>query len=317
MTTLAEQKPVDALPPRKPRRGRVVEEQERSVISTADLRRPSVRYTLRIIQVLILIALVIAAVGPLLWLAKSAVSTTQDILVRPLELWPSGIQWQNLSTAFTRVNVGPALLNTLYIAFGSLIANLFVSTTAAYLLSVIRPRWSPLLSGAILATLFIPGVVSLVPLYLTLVKLPVTGGSLINTYWGLWLPAAANAFSILIIKRFFDAIPAELFEAAKIDGAGPVRVLVLIVLPLSRPILGVVALLTVIGSYKDYLLPLLVLPNPALQPISVILPKLASTSELAIYIAALFLAVTIPIALFLIFQKQFLRGVGTAGAVKG
>lgn len=296
---------------------RGAEDQERSLISSADRKRGAVRISLRVLQGITLAGLVIAGVGPVLWLFKAAVSTTQDTLRAPLAPFPSGLQWHNLLDAWTVGHIGQSLLNTLLLAVGSLGANLIVATTAAYLLSVLRPRWGAALSGAILATLFIPGVVSLVPLYLTVVKLPLTHTSLLNTYWAVWLPAAANAFNVVVIKRFFDSLPQQLFEAARIDGAGAWRVFTLVVLPLSRPILGVVSLLTVIASWKDYLWPLLVLQNPAVQPLSVALPTLTNTTTLAVQMAALALTVVIPIALFLIFQRQFLRGVGMSGGVKG
>jgi len=299
------------------RRRRAAEPVERSVISAADRRRPSVRIVLVSVQALILVGLLVAGLGPLLWLFKASLSTSQDILRHPFALWPSGVQWGNLTTAWERARIGFYLRNTAVVALGSWVANLFVSVTAAYVLSVLRPKWAPLLSGAILVTLFIPSVVSLVPLYLTVLDLPLVGGSLLNTYWAVWLPAAANAFNVLVIKRFFDALPAELFEAARIDGAGPVRILVSIVLPLSRPILAVVSLLTVIASWKDFLWPLLVLQRPDLQPLSVALPQLTRTAELNVQMAGLFLALLVPVLLFLVFQRQFLSGVGMSGGVKG
>jgi len=89
------------------------------------------------------------------------------------------------------------------------------------------------------------------------------------------------------------------------------------VLPMSRPILGVISLLTIIAAYKEFLWPLLVLPDPDLQPLSVALPRLESSTELAVFLAALFISVIIPVALFLVFQRQFLRSAGSVGAVKG
>jgi multiple sugar transport system permease protein len=293
------------------------DEQERSVISAADRKRRPVRVTLIVVQSLILVALVIAGIGPVAWLFKAAVSTTQDTLRSPLAFFPSGIQLQNVVDAWTVGHIGQSLLNTLILAVGSLVTNLVVATTAAYVLSILRPRWGGVLSAAILATLFIPSVVPLVPLYLTIVHLPLTHTSLLNTYWAVWLPAAANAFNTVVIKRFFDSLPRELFEAARIDGAGAWRIFTLIVIPLSRPILGVVSLLTVIASWKDYLWPLLVLQNPSVQPLAVALPTLTNTTTLAVQMAALALTVFIPIVLFLIFQRQFLRGVGMSGGVKG
>jgi multiple sugar transport system permease protein len=140
---------------------------------------------------------------------------------------------------------------------------------------------------------------------------------MIDTFWAVWLPAGASAFNVVLIKRFFDNLPREIFEAARVDGAGPFQLFWSIVLPLSRPILGVVSVFAVIATWKDYLWPLLVLRNPNLQPLSVRLPTLQPTTELDIFIAALTISTSIPIALFLLFQRMFLRGAGLSGAIKG
>ena len=162
-----------------------------------------------------------------------------------------------------------------------------VATTAGYALSVLRPRFTRLLTGLVLATLFVPSIVLLVPLYLTVVDVPILHVRLIDTFWAVWLPAGASAFNVVLMKRFFDNLPREIFEAARVDGAGPFRLFWSIVLPMSRPILGVVSVFAVIATWKDYLWPLLVLPNPNLQPLSVRLPTLQPTTELDIFIAAL------------------------------
>ncbi|TCM40215.1 carbohydrate ABC transporter permease [Kribbella sp. VKM Ac-2568] len=302
--------------PATTRKRRTAEPQERGIISHADRRRPLVQYGLPVIEVLLFIGVVVAGVGPLLWLLKSGLSTSQDILRGPMQLWPSGIQWQNIPNAWNQVQIGSYLGNTAIIAIGSLISTLFVCTTGAFVLSVLRPKWGPVITGAVLATLFLPGVISLVPLYLTILKMPVLGFNLQNTFWAVWLPQAAGAFNILVMKRYFDAIPRELIEAARIDGASNLRLFTALILPMSKPIIGVVALLTVIGSWKDYLWPLLVLPDPKMQPISVALPRVAQTTEISLQMSALFLAVLIPVVLFLVFQKQFLRGVGMSGGIK-
>lgn len=290
----------------------------RTNIADADRRRPVVRITLGILQTLVLIGLVVAGLGPLVWLGLAAVSPTQDLIREPFAFFTSGVvQWENIGIAWERGRIGHYLLNTAVLALGSTVATLIVSTTAAFVITVLKPKWGRLLSGAILATLFVPGIVALVPLYLTVRELPVFGVSLLNTPWAVWLPAAATAFNVLIIARFLESIPADLYDAARIDGAGALRILGSIVLPLSRPILGVVGLLAVVASWKDYLWPLLVLPDPDKQPVSVALPRLAAQTELSVQMAALFLSLIIPVVLFLIFQRQFLRGASMAGGVKG
>jgi multiple sugar transport system permease protein len=299
------------------RRRAVEDEAARGVISVMDRQRAAVRIPLRIIEGAILIVLVITGIGPVLWLAKSAVSPTQDTLREPFAIFPSGVvKWGNLAEAWSRAHIGTYLLNTAVIAVGTVVAVVVVCTTVAYVLSVLRPWWGPALQGAILITLFVPGIVVLVPLYLTIVDLPITGGSLVDSYFAIWLPAAAGAFNILVVKRFFDAIPRELIEAARIDGAGPVRVFFQLILPLSRPILGVVGLLTFMASWKDYLWPLIVIQNPDLKPISVALPQLQRNTEVSIQLAALLLAIILPILIFLVFQRQIMRGAGLGSGIK-
>lgn len=300
---------------RKPRQGRTY---ERGAISFADRKRPSVRIVLVLAQALIFVALAIVSLGPVVWLFLAALSDPQTLVRNPLGVFTSGeYRWENFVTAWNSVKVGHYLLNTVWVVAGSWFVTIFTCATGAYVLSVLRPKWGNILSAAILATLFIPNVISLVPLYLTIIEMPVIGVSLIDTYWAVWLPHAASAFLLLIFKRFFDQIPAELYEAARIDGAGPFRVFTAIILPMSKPIIGVASLLTIIASWKDFLWPMLVLPNSNLQPISVALPRIAETVPLNIQMAALAITIIVPVGLFLLLQRHFLEGAGSAGALKG
>jgi len=289
---------------------------DRGILSGFDRRKRSVRASMAGVHVLLVVGLVVAGLGPILWLAKAAVTSTQDTISTPLLVWPNGIDWANLAQAWFEVHVDQYFLNTLVLAFGSWLFSIVVATTAGYGLSVLRPRYAGILNGAVLATLFVPSVVLLVPLYLTIVQPPV-GHSLLNNYLAVWLPAATNAFNILLVKRFFDNLPREVFEAARTDGAGPFRLFWSIVLPMSRPILGVVSVFAIIASLKDYLWPMLVLPDPAVQPLGVRLPAIQSQVELDVFLAALAMSTIIPIVLFLAFQRVFLRSAGLGGAVKG
>ncbi len=284
----------------------------RGILSRSDWRRPSVRRTARVVHGVLLALLFLIGFGPMLWLAKAAVTPTQDTLREPLSLWPNGFDFANLATAWTRVEIDKYFLNTVVIAAGAWFVQLLVATTAGYALSVLRPRYRKVLTGVVLATLFVPSVVLLVPLYLTVVD-----ADLINTFWAVWLPAGANAFAILLVQRFFDGLPREVFEAARVDGAGPYRLFWSVVLPMSRPILGVVSVFAVVAAWKDFLWPLLVLPDPALQPLSVRLPALQQYVELDVFLAALAISTVIPVALFLVFQRLFLKGDALSGAVKG
>lgn len=299
------------------RRRRPRDEEDRGALSPADWRRPAVRRSMRLSHGVLLALLVLCGLGPLVLLAKFAVTPTQDILRTPLAVFPHGIAWENLGAAWNDVQVSRYFLNTVVIAAGSWASQILVATTGGYLLSVLRPRYARLVHGAVLATLFVPAVVLLVPLYLVILDPPVLGRSLMNSYWAVWLPAGASAFNVLLVQRFFDSLPREVFEAARVDGAGPFRLFWSIVLPMSRPILGVVSVFAVIASWKDFLWPLLVLRDPDIQPLSVRLPSLQATTDLGVLMAALAISTLIPVLLFLVFQRLFLRGAGLGGAVKG
>ena len=290
---------------------------ERGLISPTDWRRPRVRWTLRVIHAATLLFLVIFGLGPLLWLAKSSITPTQDTLRTPMALWPHGFDLGYFVTAWTHMHIDRYFLNTVWIAAGSWFVQIVVATTAGYALSVLRPRFGRLMMALVLATLFVPSIVLLVPLYLTVVDVPILHIRMIDTFWAVWLPAGANAFNVVIMKRFFDNLPREIFEAARVDGAGPFRLFWSIVLSMSSPIIGVVSVFAVIGTWKDYLWPLLELRNPNIQPLSVRLPTLQPATELNIFLAALAISTLIPIVLFLLFQRMFLRGGGLSGAIKG
>jgi multiple sugar transport system permease protein len=288
-----------------------------ALVSAADWRRPGVRWGLGVAQTVLLVGLIVIGLGPLVWLAKSAITPTNDTLTNPMALFPHGAAWSNLHQAWSDVRIGRYFWNTVVLAFGSWFAQIVVATTGGYALSVLRPRYARVITALLLLTLFVPTVVLLVPLYIEIVHPPVIHHSFVDSYWAVWLPAGASAFNVVLVQRFFDNLPREIFEAARVDGAGGVRLFTAIVLPMSRPILGVVSVFAVLASWKDFLWPLLVLTNPDEQPLSVRLPSIQAQTELGVFLAALFIATLVPIAGFLIFQRSFLRGSGLSGAVKG
>jgi multiple sugar transport system permease protein len=301
----------------KKRAARTSSSADRALISAADWQRARVRWTVGIAQTLLFVGLVVIGLGPLLWLAKSAISPTTDTITHPMALFPHGTAWSNLREAWSSVRVSVYFWNTVVLAIGSWASQIVVATTAGFALSVLRPRYAKLLTGLVLTTLFVPAVVLLVPLYIEIVHPPLIHHSFIDSYWAIWLPAGASAFNVVLVKRFFDNLPREIFEAARVDGAGGYRLFASIVLPLSRPILGVVSVFAILASWKDFLWPLLVLTNPDGQPLSVRLPTIQAQTPLGVFLAALFIASLVPIVGFLIFQRSFLRGGGLGGAIKG
>lgn len=286
---------------------------ERQLISDADLRRPGFRIGWSVSRIVVLAAAVLAGAGPLFWTARSALSSTQQLLRDPLAIWPSPTQWHNLSEAWSSLEIGRYLLNTLVLVGGSWLSQLVVATTAGYALSVLRPWLGRVIYVAILATLFVPGTVSMVALYLTVLHLPGLGIDLTGTPFAVWLPAGAHAFNVLLAKQFFDGIPRDLFDAAQVDGAGPLTIFWRLVLPLSRPLIAVISLLSVMSAWKDFLWPLIVIPDPTAQPLAVALPRLADSADQSLLLAGMFIAFIPPLLIFIIFQRHIVQGISFTG----
>ena len=159
--------------------------------------------------------LVVVGLGPILWLAKSAITPTQDTITHPMALFPHGLAWSNLREAWIERRRRPLLLEHRRDRVRLLARQIVVATTGGFALSVLRPRYGKVITALLLATLFVPAVVLLVPLYVEIVHPPLIHHSFINSYWAIWLPAGASAFNVILMKRFFDNLPREIFEAAR------------------------------------------------------------------------------------------------------
>ncbi|WP_194922492.1 carbohydrate ABC transporter permease [Catenulispora pinisilvae] len=277
---------------------------------------PAARAATRSIQAATLILLLAAGIGPLYWMIKGAVSPPAQTVAHPLAVWPGQARFANFSTAFHELGIGHYLLNTLIVVSGSWAVQLFVSVTAGFALSVLRPRFGKVVYAMILATMFVPYTVNLVSLFLTIIDVPIIHVDLADTYWALWLPAGASAFTVLLAKQFFDSLPRELFDAAHVDGCSTRHLLTKIVLPMSRPVLAVISLLAVTHSWKEFVWPLVALTDPTKQPISVALSQLSGQAPQDQLIAAMVMAAAPPIVVFAVFQRQIVAGLGFTG-VKG
>ena len=294
------------------------EEKTGGLLSHNEWARRDLRWLFGSAQALLFVLLILIGLGPVVWLAKGAITPTIDTLRNPLALFPHGVAWSNLTEAWSQVHVGRYFWNTVVLAFGSWLCQIVVATTGAFVLSVLRPAWGKFIYWLLLGTLFVPAIVLVVPLYIEIVHPPLIRHSFVESYWAIWLPAGASAFNVVLMKRFFDNLPRELFEAAKIDGAGPVRLFFSIVLPLSKPILGVVSVFAILAEWKNFLWPFLVLTNsPDRQPLSVRLPAIQPQTQIGVLLASMLIASLVPLIGFLVFQRTFLRGTGLGGALKG
>ena len=289
---------------------------ERSIISALELRKPWIRFAHWALFGLLLLGTMLT-IGPLLWMVSGALKPSIEIFSTPPILWPANPEWSNFVKAWQQLNSLRYLANTAALAIGAVLLQLIVSATAAYALSKLKPIFSNILLFFFLSTLMVPALAYLIPQYFTVIHLPIFGISLIGSWWAIWLPEAANAFNIIVLKSFFDTIPNELIEAARIDGANALQIFIRIILPNSLPALAVISMFTIFATWKDFLWPLLVLIDPNTQPISVALYQqgIAANSYQPqnVLLAGFVIATIPPIILFLIFQRQIMRGVVTTG----
>ena len=320
MAGLTAQAPVGppAADPRRPARRSVRDTQTRTLISSAQLNRPRGRIAYRIVLTLVIVIFTLIFIGPMYFLFSDGLKSTQEAIQVPPTIIPAHVHPSTYVTAWSRFGIGRLLFNTLYYAFGALALQLIFDVAAAYAFSKLRPVLGNVIFFMMLVTLMIPSMVLIVPQYLTVASLPLLHLNLIGTPEAIWLPSVANAFNIFLLKRFFDSIPDDLMAAAAIDGASPLRTLRKIVLPISRPILGVVSIFALVAVWKDFLWPLLVEGgyNPERETLNVGIWQAATTNPQNLIIAASAVAAVPTLIFFLIFQRNIMSGL-TAGSLKG
>lgn len=226
----------------------------------------------------------------------------------------AGDGWRNYTAVLRVPGFLRFFVNTIVIAAGVIVLVYAVTMLAAYGFAKLRIRVREVYFWMLLACLTLPEVVLLAPLFATATRL-----GLYNTYWAVILPLAALQvpFAVLLTRNFIVGIPDELFEAARVDGAGAVRGFISLVIPLTRPIAAAVLIFTLIGAWNDYLMPLVFLQSTSLQTITLV-PQFFigefSNDQTKILASAVITALPEIIA-YLCLQRLFERGL-SAGAIK-
>jgi len=290
----------------------------RSLISSSQLNRARSKVIYRIVLTAVIVVFTLVFIGPLYFLFTDGLKSTQEAIAVPPTLYPHHLHPSSYARAWNEFSLGRLLLNTLYYAFGALAFQLVFDVAAAYSLSRLRPALGNVILAMMVATLMIPAMVLIVPLYITVSNLPILHLNLIGSPAAIWLPTVANGFNIFLLKRFFDSIPGELLDAAAIDGASALRILRSIIIPISRPILAVVSIFALIAVWKDFLWPLLVEGgyNPPRETLNVGIWVAAQTAPQNMVLAASAIAAVPTVIFFLIFQRNILAGL-TAGGIRG
>lgn len=266
------------------------------------------------LNIVAFVALALMAIGwllPFLWAVATAFKTETDA-ASGAGGWigESGPTTEAFTSILSQGNVWVWAGNSLWTSAVITLLTVAISAVAAYAFSRLEFRGKKFLYGAVIASIVIPPQVLIIPLFYEMLAF-----NLVDTPWGLILPQVVAPAMVFILKKFFDQVPIELEDAARVDGAGRFRVFWSIVLPLSRPILGAVAIFVFIGAWNNFLWPFLIINDTTLTTLPVGLQTVISAYgvQYAQVMAQAVLASVPLIIVFLVFQKQIVRGVATTG----
>jgi multiple sugar transport system permease protein len=274
----------------------------------------------KIITLLLLIGISILFIIPLLWMISTSLKEAQDLVGTH---WiPTRLAWENYVDAFSFGMWPQWTLNTVIITLASVIGQVFSSSLVAYAFARLRWRGRDVLFSVVLATMMLPSVVTMIPQFVLFANLPAFGfmGSRVwvNTFLPLIVPAfTGSAFYIFLLRQFMRGIPQDLSDAARIDGAGELRIWWSIILPMTKPALAVVAIFTFQGAWQDFMGPLLYLQSEKWYTLQLGLRQFeaaAGGSPAWHWLMAASLMVMLPVLIvFIAFQRYFIEGFNFSG----
>lgn len=274
------------------------------------------RKTLNIIQHIVMYALLVfialLVLIPLFWMLSTSFKPKSQLFLPQIYWFPKRFTWQNYSDLLTDPSIPIVrwFINSIGIALVSTILILAIDSLAAYAYARMEFPGRKIIYGIMLATLFMPGLMFLIPNFITIYNL-----GLLNSYVGVILPYLAGVFGVFFMRQFFESLPKELEESARIDGANQFQTFYKIVLPLAKPALATLAIITFLASWNDFLWPLLILQDTNLQTLPPGLRTLqgAYTSEYGLMMAGAVI-VAIPVLLiYIALQRYIVQSVASTG----
>ena len=280
------------------------------------LARPSLRINFgRLLLYLVLIIGAVLAIVPFFWMVSTSLMTLGETINR--QWLPKVPQLSNYQQAWVQASFAKYFLNTVIITATTILGLLITSTLAGYAFGRIRFFGRDVIFALLLSTMMIPESVTMIPNFLMIRGdiIPLPGRSWLNTLQALTVPFMANAFSIFLLRQFFMKIPEELWDAARMDGAGHLRFLIQIVLPISKAPIMTVLIFAFIGSWNAFLWPLLVTTRDTWRPLMVGLWTYVSEAgpQTHLLMAGAVVSVIPILIIYFLTQKQFTEGIATSG----
>lgn len=276
-------------------------------------RRPSIGIvTATLLTYGLLLAGAALMLAPFVFSVMTGLKTTRQFATTPPLTVPDPATLDNFTTLFSpQYQFWAPIAVTAQVVVVMVVGQLFSSVLAAYAFATLRFPGRDLLFWVYLSTLMIPAVVTIVPLYVM-----VTQAGLKNTFWGLVLPLMfGSPYAIFLLRENFRTVPAEVMDAARLDGAGTLRRLWYVVLPMNRPILATLTLITVVSHWNNFMWPSIIAPAPQWRVITVATAALQSqySGNWTLVMAATTIALAPLILLFVAFQDQITRSIGVTG----
>ncbi|HEY4954402.1 MAG TPA: carbohydrate ABC transporter permease [Gemmatimonadaceae bacterium] len=270
----------------------------------------------RMTQVLLYALLVLGAVLallPMVWMVSASLMPSGEASTYPPHFFPSRLTFAHYSDLFTRLSIGKYLLNSAFVSFVVTFASLAINAMAGYAFAKLRFRGRDRLFRVLSTGLVLPVQVAMLPLFLLMKNL-----HLINTYWGVIIPGMASIFGIFLVRQYALAIPDEMLDAARVDGASEFRIFWSIVVPGIVPILATLSIWTFLATWNDFMWPLIVLSDESHYTLPVALANLAGehVQDTELMMAGSVLTVIPVMLVFLFLQRYYIQGV-MAGSVKG
>ncbi len=271
------------------------------------------RFTDNVIVRIFLIAMSLLFLIPLYWMLVTGLKTTPELAAFPPTLWPLDVRWDNFWTAVNYIPFGTYFWNSFIISLFKVIGAVLSNMLVAYGFSCIEWPGRDKVFYLVIATLFLPFPVAMIPLFDLFATLKWVDSALplvVPTFF-------ASAFNVFLLRQFLLQVPRELSEAARIDGASEWQILWRIMFPLALPAIGVIAIFTAVDSWKDFMGPLIYIQNDAFRTLSIGLQFFRKSHDIQfnLLMAASFLTILPLIALFLFFQRFFIRGM-TVGSIR-
>jgi len=285
----------------------VGKDRELDKVSVSGKTMSSVR-TIALYGVLAIVAL--SMLIPFLWMISTSLMNELEVYQFPPKFIPSIVRWSNYTEAMTLQPFGRFFFNSIVVAGASVIGQLLFCSMAAYAFARLRFPGRDRLFALYLGTMMIPAIVTIIPAFLI-----ITTFGWINTYWALLTPSLSSVWGIFLLRQFFLTIPRELEDAARVDGASDLVIFFRVILPLSRPALATLAIFTFMGSWKDFLWPLIVTNRVDMRTVEVGISNFNSlySTDWPHQMAAAVVVMLPVIIVFLLAQKHFVRGITLTG----